>query len=338
VTFVDDTLLWSPKQEWIDEVIDQLKTKCQLDLEKEEDVAGFLGVHIERTDQNNTIKLTQSGLAERICEALHVGSLLGSVDTPAVPELCHKDENGPPAEGLFNYASVIGMLQYLQGHSRPDICYAVSQCSRFTHSPKQSHEKALQCIGCYLKGTMKDGLILKPTNNFDIDCYIDADFAGLWNYESPLDPACVKSRAGFAICISNCPVIWQSKLIPFIALSTMEAEYSALSMAMRELLPFRTLFTAVASAIGISSDITTNINTVIHEDNSGALTLANLEPGRVTPRSKQHYAIRLHWFRQFINEKTKVVAIATKDQKADILTKGLRSTNFKDNRLSLCGW
>jgi hypothetical protein len=113
---------------------------------------------------------------------------------------------------------------------------------------------------------MKDGLILKPTNNFDIDCYVDADFAGLWwNYESPLDPACVKSRAGFAICISNCPVIWQSKLIPLIALSTMEAEYSALTMAMRELLPFRTLFTAVASSIGISSDIsTTNINIVIH--------------------------------------------------------------------------
>jgi hypothetical protein len=53
----------------IDEVIDQLKTKCQLNLEKEEDVAGFLGVHIKRNKQNNTIKLTQSGLAERICEA-----------------------------------------------------------------------------------------------------------------------------------------------------------------------------------------------------------------------------------------------------------------------------
>jgi hypothetical protein len=321
------------KQEWIDEVIEQLKTKCQLDLEKEEDVAGFLGVHIERNEQNNTIKLTQSGLVERIVQALHVGSL-GPVDTPAVPESLHKDESGPPAEGAFNYASVKGMLQYLQGHSRPDICYAVSQCSRFTHSPKRSHEKALERIGCYLKGTMKEGLIFKPTNNFDIDCYVDSR---LWNYESPSDPACVKSRAGFAICISNCPVIWQSKLIPLITLYTMEAEYSTLSIAMRELLPFRTLFTAVASAIGISSDITTTINTVIHEDNSGASTLANLESGRVTPRSK-HYAIRLHWFRQFINEKTKVVAISTNDQKSDILTKGLVSAKFKCNRFSLCGW
>jgi hypothetical protein len=57
--------LWSPKQEWIDEVIDQLlKTKCQLNLEKEEDVAGFLGVHIKRNEHNNTIKLTQSRLTE----------------------------------------------------------------------------------------------------------------------------------------------------------------------------------------------------------------------------------------------------------------------------------
>jgi hypothetical protein len=40
---------------------------------------------------------------------------------------------------------------------------------------------------------MEEGLIFEPTNNFDIDCYVDADSAGLWNYENPLDPACVKS-------------------------------------------------------------------------------------------------------------------------------------------------
>ena len=37
-----------------------------------------------------------------------------------------------------------------------------------------------------------------------------------------------------------------------------------------------------------------------HEDNQGALKLANLEDGRNTPRSK-FYALRLHWFRSWLH-------------------------------------
>jgi hypothetical protein len=38
------------------------------------------------------------------------------------------------------------------------------------------------------------------------------------------------------------------------------------------------------------------------EDNQGALTLAKLEPGRTTPRSK-FYAIKHHWFRSWLKPK-----------------------------------
>jgi hypothetical protein len=36
-----------------------------MELEVEDSVAGFLGVHIERNNIDNTIKLTQQGLAKR---------------------------------------------------------------------------------------------------------------------------------------------------------------------------------------------------------------------------------------------------------------------------------
>jgi len=86
------------------------------------------------------------------------------------------------------------MLQYLQAHSRPDITYAVSQCARFVHQPRRSHEIALERIGQYLKRTMNEGLILQPSGFLNIDCYVDADFgAGLWPYEDKQDPSCVKS-------------------------------------------------------------------------------------------------------------------------------------------------
>jgi hypothetical protein len=333
LTYVDDTLFFSPKQEYIEEAMDKLRLQG-MDLEKENDVAGYLGVHIET--RGDEVKLTQKGLARRIIEATGA-HLLKNANTPASEPLS-MDKDGDPANSFFSYASVIGMLQYLQAHSRPDITMAVSQCARFVHSPKRSHERAVQRIAMYLRKTEGEGLILKPTRDFTVDCYVDSDFAGLWGHEDPSEPTVAKSRTGFIICISNCPVIWSSKLQSSIALSTMEAEYNALSSAMRELLPLRTVVTTVAKAVGINEDVLATFRTTVHEDNTGCITLANLETGRVTPRSK-HYAVRTHWFRSHLApNKIEVKHIETALQKADILTKPLGKLRFETVRKLLCGW
>jgi hypothetical protein len=167
-----------------------------------------------------------------------------------------------------------------------------------------------------------------------VDCFVDADFAGLWPHEDKTDPSYVKSRTGYVICISGCPVIWGSRMQPDIATSTMEAEYTALSSSMKELLPFLNLVQAVANVVGLDD----NIEKIIHEDNNGALTLANLEPGRVTPRSK-FYAIKLHWFRSKLEPNDIIIVkVDTSLQKADILTKGLRRIQFGKIRFLLSGW
>jgi hypothetical protein len=152
---VDDTLLFSPKEEYLDEVITKL-LQLELNLEVEDSVDGFLGVHLEHNLKDWSIKLTQQGLAKQIVEALDLGSRPRKL-TPAAPDPLVKDDYGDPPNGAYSYASVVGMLQYLQGHSRPDITYAVSQCARFVHSPKRSHEEALERIGLYLKGTLDEG-------------------------------------------------------------------------------------------------------------------------------------------------------------------------------------
>ncbi len=336
LVYVDDTLFYYPKAEYIEEAIAKLK-ELGMELEVEDSVAGFLGVHIKRNEKDQSIKLTQSGLTKRIIEALEV-SHHPIKHTPAGHEPLTKDISGDPPDAVFNYSSVVGMLQYLQGHSRPDITYAVSQVARFVHSPRRSHEIALERIGQYLRGTVDEGLILRPTGRFDMDCYVDADFAGLWPHEDKTDPICVKSRTGFVICISDCPVVWASKLQPDIALSTMESEYTALSTAMKDVIPLRTLFTTLGSSIGIGDNLLTTFQTTVHEDNFGCLTLARMEPGRTTPRSK-HYAVKIHWFRSKLKpNKIIVVKIDTSLQRADILTKGLRIKQFQSIRQLLCGW
>ena len=338
LVYVDDTLIYSPKREWIDEFLGKLQNQQNVTLEIEDSVAGFLGVHIERNDSDGTITLTQKGLIKRIVEALQLGDK-PMKRTPASKDPLVANKNGTPAQCKFSYPSVIGMLQYLQAHSRPDITYAVSQCARYTHDPKTTHEEALERIGQYLKGTMEKGLILRPTyDNLNVDCYVDADFAGLWPHEDKMDPSCVKSRTGFAICIANCPVIWQSKLQSDIATSTMEAEYTALSVAMKSVLPLLDLLKTVARGVGMTEDQRTKFKTTVWEDNNGALTLANMEPGRFTPRSK-FYAIRMHWFRSHLKpNRVTVEKIETSKQRADIMTKGLTKDTFETIRKLLCGW
>jgi len=131
LVYVDNTLFYSPKQEYIDEVVKKLEEQ-EMDLETEDDVAGFLGVHIERNEAKGTIKLTQKGLTKRIIEMLDIDHLYGK-DTPAAAEPLVIDEDGDPPDGTYSYPSVVGMMQYLQAHSRPDITYAVSQCAHYTH-------------------------------------------------------------------------------------------------------------------------------------------------------------------------------------------------------------
>mmetsp|Transcript_26718 Transcript_26718/g.63721 ORF Transcript_26718/g.63721 Transcript_26718/m.63721 type:complete len:423 (-) Transcript_26718:138-1406(-) len=341
LVYVDDTLFYARDMNDINAIVQGLRNSG-MELEEESNVAGFLGVHLDRC-QDGSIVLSQKGLIQRIIDALDVGNLPHKL-TPVTPNaVLGADKEGEGPNGTFNYASVVGMLGYLHANSRPDISFAVAQVARYTHSPKQSHEKALERIGRYLKGTKNEGLILKPLpyddSVFKTDIYVDADFAGEWGHEDPLNPNCVKSRTGYIFEVMGCPVQWASKLQPCIATSTMEAEYTALSMALRVAIPFLDVCRYVVRNFrsGRGSNLLT-FKTTVHEDNMGALTLAKLEPGRSTPRSK-FYAIKMHWFRSHLKpSEIELEYIDTKEQKADIFTKALSTAEFFRARKLTCGW
>ena len=272
---------------------------------------------------------------------MHVDDL-PAVDTPAL-ECLGKDELGDPATCTFNYASVIGMLWYLYGHSRPDLGFAVSQAARFSFKPKRSHELALIRIGQCLTGTRDKGLNLKPmaTDHFRLDACVDSDFMGLCGKEERTDPTNVKSRGGHVLLLNGCPIVWQSKLIDAVCLSTMMAEYYALSIAMREVLPLRDLIKTVAKGLGIDDHVRTDFRVTVWEDNNGCLTLANLDPGQNTPRSK-FCDSKVHWFRSCLDKEgpspITVVKVDTELQLADIFTKPLVKEIFFRLRKLLLGW
>lgn len=336
VVYVDDCLFFSPTEQGIDDIFVKMR-RSELDFNKESDVAGFLGVLLT-TREDGSIELTQTGLIDRIISAMGLDAA-NIVMTPAEYGGLPKDLQGAEAQATWNYRSVLGMMLYLC-NTRPEIQFSVSQCARFTAHPKQSHEVALKRIGRYLKGTRERGLVLNPADSLELELFVDADFAGLHGYEDPDDPSSVKSRTGYVICIAKCPVLWVSRLQTETALSTMMAEYIALSTAMRDLIPLKRIAEELCSHMGLSDDKVGIIrtNTVVHEDNNGALTLAQLSPGRSTPTSK-FFNVKYHWFREQLGpQQIKIVKVASDEQLGDIFTKGLRKDKFLEMRLKLCGW
>ncbi len=149
----------------------------------------------------------------------------------------NKDLDGVPQKYDWDYCGAIGMLTYLTGSIRPDIAMAVHQCARFSTNPMHLHEQAVMRIGRYLLSTRKKDKIYKPDSTKGIEVYVDADFVGGWDPADSMNADNIYSRTGYVIRYSDCPIYWQSKLQTEIALSTAEAEYIALSHALREMLP-----------------------------------------------------------------------------------------------------
>jgi hypothetical protein len=279
VLHVDDVLLYAKDESHIYSLLEELR-KPGIVICKEGMAEGFLVVtiHCEVTPSGPHITLTQTGLAKRIIEAIGLCSSFSTpISTPAEKAPLPKETNGPPATESFNYAAVVGMMLYLSGHSRPYIAFAVHhhhhQYTRYTLCPTRKHELALILIGCYLKCTMNQGLIMSPLDKPFIDCYSDADFAGLYGCEDAQDPHCARSRAGYAILAFGCPVLWVSCLMPEIALSTMETEYCALSMSCKDLFPVADMIRELSKAVSLGDDFGAKLHIKVHEDNVGALTL-----------------------------------------------------------------
>ena len=62
ITYVDDCIMISTSVKHINEVVRRLREERGMDLEEEDDVAGFLGIHIKHDKDH--VKLTQKGLKQ----------------------------------------------------------------------------------------------------------------------------------------------------------------------------------------------------------------------------------------------------------------------------------
>ena len=341
IQYVDDLGIAGKDMKTIDALLQNLK-KEGFELTKEGTFAEYLGIQYTNLE-NGSILMNQPGLIQKIIEATDMKDCNPN-RTPTTKEALGMDPDGKRMTEKWNYRSIVGMLLYLSTNTRPDISYAVSQVARFSHNPKQSHASAIKTIIRYLAGSKNKGTIFHRPKKLHLDCYVDADFAGLHGRDPPEEPTSVKSRTGYIISFAGCYVLSKSQLQSTIALSTSEAEYGALSQAMRVVLPIREIILEFIKYLNLKEGFLgcpenpAKFKTVIFEDNSTALALAIKQ--KITSRTK-HWCIKWHFFWSHLNDKTKNLEckkVDTKDQQADYLTKGLTKDTFEHCRKLNQGW
>nr|GFA49708.1 uncharacterized mitochondrial protein AtMg00810-like [Tanacetum cinerariifolium] len=151
-------------------------------------------------------------------------------DTTMVDRLkLDEDLSGTPVDQT-RFRSMVGSLMYLTT-SRPDLVFAVCMCARYQAKPTKKHLEALKRVLWYLKGTINWGLWYPKDTAMALMVYVDADHASCQDTR--------RSTSGSAQFLGDKLVSWSSKKQQSTAISTMKAQYIAMSGCCAQILWMR---------------------------------------------------------------------------------------------------
>ena len=210
------------------------------------------------------------------------------------------------------YQSAVGSLMYAMVCTRPDISQAVSIVSRYMHDPGKGHWQAVKWILQYILGTVDAGLVFQQDNSIGqhVVGYVDFDYVG------DLDKR--RSTTGYVVTLGRGLVSWRSTLQSTVALSTTEAEYMAVTEAIKEAIWLQGLL----DDIGIFQE-----HMDVYCDSQSAICLAK---DQVHHSCTKHIDVRYHFVREIVDEGDILLQkIATADNPTHMLTKVVTGVKFK---------
>lgn len=213
---------------------------------------------------------------------------------------------------VTRYRSLVGGLLNVAVNARPDIAASVSILGRCVSRPTERDWKAAKRVLRYLKGTKQHKLEFGPGNGWNLVGYSDADWAG--------DQSSRRSTTGFIFFYGSGPIAWVSRRQSCVSLSSMEAEYVALSEASQELIWLRRLFNEIGEGTAKA--------TTIFEDNQSCLSFVKAE--RTTKRSK-HIDTKMHFVKDLCDQgDLELIYCPSGEMIADALTKPLGAVRFRE--------
>ncbi|KAL1955926.1 hypothetical protein VTO42DRAFT_7911 [Malbranchea cinnamomea] len=265
-----------------DWIINSLKSKLQLkDLDL---MSQYLSMEVTQTE--GSIQLTQRRHIMKLLEEFRMQNAHPAL-TPIDPGLIINDQPKPDAGFTKEeYQSGVGSIQYLATQTRPDIARAASLLGGIIYT--------------------------KSDRDFIPYGYSDSDWAGPRNGKR-------SSTSGYVFCLANGPISWRSAKQTYVATSSNEAEYIAVSEAAKEAVWIRNMLTDLK--------LMSHIPIKIYMDNHGAIDLTKINA--LTRRSK-HIDVRFHYTREQVTNRTiEIDPVPTYQIAADGLTKPLQPAKFK---------
>lgn len=318
--YVDDVIIFGKTDEVVKSIIETLKT--QFDLKVMGKTKKLLGVWFEETD--NKFFISQTRYIEEIGQKYKkfkfpITSLPIAVGTILSKDQCPNGEDERIKMAKIPYRNLIGTLAFIAGRTRPDISYAINILSQFQSNPGIAHWEALLKLLGYVVCTKDFKLELSNISQINIKCYSDANFAS--NRDDRV------SIGGLILFVDKVPIIWRTVKQKCISLSTMEAEYIALTEAAKEIIWFIRI-TEECKNLKIFPRYTSDYT--LFCDNKAAIDFSNspIENSRT-----KHIHIKYLFLRNLVFEKKfKLQYINTKSNLADGFTKPLSKLKMETLR------
>ena len=281
IVYVDDVLMVGPKE--VTDKASQTIQRIWKTSNPEYAAPGgapmrFLGIEIQRF-QDGMYYLHQGSYVREVLER-HEGE--GMAPFIKVPE--EKEEGAPSLARVKEAQKITGELLWLSGRTRPDIAWAVM--SQWAVKRPEWTLLLGRAILAYVRGTKDFGLRYpvgvpldadpdlarsKPRKPGTIEVLVDASFS----------PGDSHSVSGTIILLAGCPIQWESKKQSLMALSTAEAELSALIEGLQAGRSVRALIELLLDDVSLE----------LYNDNRAAVVLAAGTGGGWRTR---HLRIRAH--------------------------------------------
>ena len=206
--------------------------------------------------------------------------------------------------------------------TRPDISFIVSKLSQYCKAPTVQNWVAAKHVLRYIKGTIDYGLLFSKCKELKLVGYSDSDWAG--------DTENRKSTSGYCFMLNpDGPLIsWRSSKQSMVALSTCEAEYVALSLAVQE-------NKYLVQLLGNMDPKENYVPVMIYEDNQGAIKLAE---NPIMHKRSKHIDTKYHYVGSEVeNKNVKLCYLETNKMVADVLTKPTLGPTLSKFREKLFG-
>jgi len=304
--YVDDIIVAAKDQHEINAIKNALMTEFKM-----KDLGGlkcFLGIKICQT--NKGMILSQETYMKNLLQKFDMKDCK-AVRTPMETNPV-KDLNGECIVDVKPYKELVGCLMYAMLTTRPDLSAAINFYSRFQSNATEAQWIGLKRILRYIKGTTNFGLFFRKNGKVPLIGFADSDWAG---------DSDRKSTSGFLFEVHGATVSWTTRKQPTVALSSTEAEYVALASAVTELIWLK----------GLMCDLDIQIEEpiIIYEDNQSCIHLLD----KWEHRRLKHVDVKYNFVRDMYQKGIiDVKYIPSREQKADILTKGLTFELFAKNR------